>query len=67
MKAQQHTEFAVVVSPSGGMPSVINQASNDFWIMQSMGYEVLEQGTKKHCTEYWEQLMEQVVEIEYFA
>jgi len=66
-QVQNHNSFAVVVSPSGGLPSVQNQNSNDFWIMQSMGYEILESGNKKHCTEYWEELMAQIVDIDYLT
>lgn len=67
MSNQQHNTFAVVVSPNGGLPSVQNKNSVTYWEMQTLGYEVLETGNKKYCMEYWEQCMEQLIEIEYFA
>ena len=67
MKAQQHTEFAVIVNKSGGIPSVMNQASSDYWIMMNnLNYEKLHEGTKKECNAYCEEMISQLNEIDYF-
>lgn len=66
-QVQNHNSFAVVVSPQGGLPSLQNQNSNDFWVMTGLGYEILETGNKKHCQSYLEEIMSQLVEIDYFT
>lgn len=67
MSSQQNQNcFAVVVSPSGGLPTLVNQNSNEYWEFMNLSYEVLETGTKKHCTEYQEEMMAELVNIEYF-
>ena len=65
-QTQNHNSFAVVVSPSGGLPSLQNQNSNDYWVMQGLGYEILETGNKKHCEQYLEELMSQIIDVDYF-
>ena len=65
-QVQNHNSFAVVVSPSGGLPSLQNENSDTFWEMQCSGYEVLERGNKRHCQEYLEQVMSELVNIQYF-
>ena len=68
MNGQQNQNcFAVIVSPSGGLPSVININGQEHWERMQMKYEVLETGTKKHCFSYYEEMMSQLVDIDYFT
>jgi len=63
---QNLNAFAVVVSPKGGLPSVISKNSTDYWEFTNIGYETLHTGTKKECIAYQEEMMAQLIEIQYF-
>jgi len=65
-QVQNHNSFAVVVSPNGGLPSLQNQNSNTYWEMQTIGYEVLHTGNKKSCQSYLEEMMGELININYF-
>ena len=62
-----HT-YAVIVSPNGGIPSVFSKNDPDYYVMTvHLNYEELHSGSKKECNSYWEEMVSQLNEIEYFA
>jgi hypothetical protein len=65
-QVQNHNSFAVVVSPSGGLPSLQNQNSNEYWDMQNIGYEILHTGNKRDCQAFLEEMMGELNNINYF-
>lgn len=41
---------AIIVSPSGGIPSIFAKDSNDYWeLMNQLNYEELHCGSKINC------------------
>jgi len=60
--------YAVMANENtGGLPTVVSQNSVTFLEMQMIGYCTLHTGTKRDCNYYLEELMSQLIDIQYFA
>lgn len=61
------TAYAVVANPhTGSMPSCISKNSSDYYDFMQCGYEILKSGTRRECTEFYQELMENLVDSNFF-
>lgn len=62
-----NSTYAVVANENiGGLPSVVSKNSSDFWDMQQVGYIILHEDTKRNCLKYLEDMMGELVNINFF-
>lgn len=65
---QNHNDYAVIVSPNGGIPAVFPKDSNDYWqMMNQLNYEELHSGSRRNCLNYLDEMVGQLLEIQYFS
>ena len=61
------TNYAVVANENvGGMPTVVSKNSNTYWEYMNIGYATLTEGTKRYCEQYQEEMMGELININYF-
>ena len=61
------TNYAVIHSANGWTPSVQSKNSQYWFDFMQSGYEILYEGTKRECERYYEELISQLNEVNYYA
>lgn len=63
-QTQNHNTFAVI-QKDGGLPSLINQNSSDFFDFMQAGYIVILEGNKRACTAFVEEYLAEELDFHY--